>query len=203
MEPPEKSVKRRMRLTGKMTLHAKQYVVLAISFILLIGGCARQSVTLHEIDSEKLPPPEVYSDTFIEISLVGGGIYGGDNPTTENKRVIENDGRILIKLKQLRTGERNEILFTSRAKVRQLAKFIRDHGFFAMKDLYDCAPSDRKCEDRKKKYPRPVPLRINVVIGTVEKQVIVTIYEMGMVDYPDELEAIASRIDRVISQVRR
>ena len=186
-----------------MNPQTKQYVVLVISFVLLIGGCARQSVTLHEIDSEKLPPPEIDSDTFIEISLVGGGIYGGDNPTTENKRVIENDGRILIKLKQLRTGERNEILFTSRANVKQLAKFIRDHGFFAMKDLYDCAPSDRKCEDRKKKYPRPVPLRIDVAIGNVEKQVTVTIYEMGMVDYPDELEAIVSRIDGVINQARR
>lgn len=186
-----------------MNLHTIQCVVLVISFVLPIGGCARQSVTLHEIDSEKLPPPEVYSDTFIEISLVGGGIYGGDNPTTENKRVIENDGRILIKLKQLRTGERNEILFTSRAKVRQLAKFIRDHGFFAMKDLYDCAASDGKCEQRKKKYPRPVPLRINVAIGTVEKQVTVTIYKMGMVDYPDELEAIIGRIDEVIIQARR
>jgi hypothetical protein len=186
-----------------MNLHSKQYVGLVIWFVLLIGGCARQSVTLHEIDSEKLPPPEIDSDTFIEISLVGGGIYGGDNPTTENKRVIENDGRILIKLKQLRTGERNEILFTSRAEVKQLAKFIRDHGFFAMKDLYDCGASDGKCEQRKKKYPRPVPLRINVAIGNSEKQVTVTIYEMGMVDYPDELEAIVSRIDGVISQARK
>ncbi|UCB51603.1 MAG: hypothetical protein JSV10_06295 [Candidatus Zixiibacteriota bacterium] len=185
-----------------MNLQTKQQVVLAISSVLLICSCARQAATSHEIGSETLPPQKIGSNTFIEISLDGGGLYAGVNPTTRNNKLIENDGRILIKFRQLYTGERDEMLFTSRARVERLARFIRDNGFFAMKDLYDCAPSGGECEYRKKKYPRPVPLRINVAIGNSERQVTVTIFKMGMVDYPDELEAIVGRIDEVIRQAR-
>jgi hypothetical protein len=185
-----------------MNLQAKQQVVLAISSVFLICSCARQAVTSHESGPERLPPQEIDSNTFIEISLDGGGLYAGVNPTTRNNKLIENDGRILIKFRQLYTGERNEMFFTSRAEVERLARFIRDNAFFAMKNLYDCAASDGECEYRKKKYPRPVPLRMNVVIGNSEKQVTVTIFKMGVVDYPDELETIVSEIDGVIRQAR-
>ena len=176
--------------------------MLAISVALLIYGCARQVVTSHGTGPERLPPQEIDSNTPIEISLHGGGLYAGVNPTTENNRVIENDGRILISFKQLYTGERNEVLSTSRAEVERLARFIRDNEFFGMKDLYDCAPSDGKCQQRKKKYPRPVPLIISVAIGNSQKQVTVTLYEHGMIDYPEKLVAIVREIDEVISQAR-
>lgn len=180
----------------------KQLFLIATLGVLLICGCAKPTGTSQETGSDELPPQEINSNTFIGISMEGGGFYGGVNPVTENKKVIENDGRILIRYRQLYTGDRSRILFTSRAEVEKLASFIRDNGFFGMSDVYDCTESDGKCQDRKNHYPPAVPLTIDVAIGNSRKQVTVTIFKMGMVDYPDKLEAIVSEIDEVINQAR-
>jgi len=64
-----------------------------------------------------------------------------------------------------------------------------------MKELYDCDQSNQPCQDRKIKYPPAVPLKIEVTFGQVKKQVTVTVYEKGMVEYPEGFELIANRID--------
>ena len=145
---------------------------------------------------------KVDDDTFIQVSLEGGGFYGGINPVTENTRMIKSTGEIFIHTDQLYTGERNDTLFTSRHEVEKLAQFIRDSGFFALEDMYDCDPSDGECSQRKKKYPRPVPLRLDVTIGEMRKSVTVTVFKKGMVDYPESVEAIVDRINELIARVR-
>lgn len=189
-------------MTYKINPHMKQYLLILILLVIFISKCTRQTSPRQEISSDKLPSQEISSDTFIEISLEGGEFYGGINPVTENKKVIKSDGEIVISYKQLYTPSEEKTLFTSRDKVEGLTRFIRDHGFFAMKDIYDCDTSNKECQDRKNHYPPAVPLKISVTFGNSTKEVIVTVYEKGMVNYPEALELIVKKIDEVINQAK-
>ena len=175
---------------------------LPILILFIAGGCAcsTRSCRVEETNPAGQEPGEVNRGTFIEITVEGGGFYGGANPVTENRRVIKNDGTIVIRRKQLYTGDKEEILVIPRGEVEALAKFIRDQGFFQLRNVYDCSSSDGECQERKKKYPPAVPLKIEVAIGEVRKQVTVTVFEEGMVDYPESLDAIVNRIEKVTSQ---
>lgn len=186
----------------KIDSEVKYYLLSLIVLVVFVLQCTRQTVPRQEISSDESSLPEVKSNTVIEVLLEDGGLYGGINPVTESKKLIKNDGTILISHQQLYTGEKSETLFTSRSEVRVLAEFIRERGFFAMKHVYDCSTDNKECEDRKKKYPRPVPLRISVTIGDVTKEVTVRVHQKDMIDYPDELDAIVDKIDEVIKQTR-
>ncbi len=166
-----------------------KYLPVSILVLFLVVGCNPIKESAQKIDGS----------TFIQIRLQGGGFYGGINPVTENIRMIKTTGEIFIHTKQLYTGERNDTLFTSRGDVEKLARFIRDNDFFTLKDIYDCDPSNDECSERKKKYPRPVPLQVDVTIGSMRKSVTVTVFEKGMIDYPESLEAIVDRINELIA----
>lgn len=143
---------------------------------------------------------KIYSDTFIEISIDGGGFYGGINPTTVNKKVIKNSGEVLITRKQLYSQGETKIVFITRDKAEELAKFILDKNFFEVRDIYDCDENNQKCKDRKRHYPPAVPLRIDVTIGNWSKKVVITVYEKGMIDYPQKIEEIVTKINEVINE---
>lgn len=177
----------------------KKYLPILILFFVFSCTCLRGSCPQRATRSDQ-SSQGVYSNTFIEISMQGGGFYGGVNPVTENKSLIKSNGEILVSTKQLYTGDKIDTLFTSPGKVEELAEYIRDNGFFNMKDVYDCGESNQECQERKRKYPPAVPLQLDVTIGQTTKQVTVTVYEKGMVDYPDNLEAIVNRIKEVISR---
>jgi hypothetical protein len=155
---------------------------------------------VNEIKSPEVTSPEINSDTFIEIKMEGGGFYGGANPVTENTKLIKSDGTVVIRNKQMYSGGEEMTFSIPRAKVEELVRFITDKGFFQMQSLYDCDPSNRECRERKRKYPPAVPLKIDVTIGQIRKQVTVTVYEKGMVEYPDEFVLIANRIDELTNQ---
>ncbi len=176
----------------------KRFLLLITLWGMVSCTCYRCSPPVNEIKSPEVTPPEINSNTFIDINMDGGGFYGGVNPVTENTRLIKNDGTVVIRNKQLYTGSGEKTFSIPRAKVEELARFITDNGFFQMKELYDCDQSNQKCQDRKIKYPPAVPLKIDVTIGQVKKQVTVTVYEKGMVDYPDGFELIANKIDELI-----
>jgi len=178
----------------------KKYLLVLILFFIFSCACYRRACPPQKIRSDKSVSQEINSETFVEISLLGGGIYGGINPVSQDKKVIENNGTILISYKQLYTDGKSKTLFTSRGEVEELAKFIHDNGFFAMKNVYDCSASDKECKDRKTKYPPAVPLRIKVTIGNLKKEVKVTVYDKRMINYPDNLKAIVNKINEVISQ---
>lgn len=167
-----------------------KYLPLSILILFLVVGC----------NPVKESPQEIDGSTFIQIRLEGGGFYGGINPVTENIRMIKATGEILIHTEQLYTGERNDTLFTSRDEVEKLARFISDKGFFTLKDMYDCDPSNEECNERKKKYPPAVPLQVDVTIGNMRKSVTVTVFEKGMIDYPESFEAIVDRINELIAR---
>lgn len=158
--------------------------------LVLIIGCVRQAP----------PQPKITHDTFIEISLGGGGIYGGINPTIQNASMIKSNGEISIIHRALYTGAQKDSKRISRAQLEGLAKFIAERGFFKMKDVYDCREGDKKCQLRKTGYPPAVPLSISIAIGDLRKTVTVTVYEKGMVDYPEDLEVIVNKINEAISQ---
>jgi hypothetical protein len=167
-----------------------RYLPLPILVLFLVVGCSPVRGPVQKIDD----------GIFIQVSLEGGGFYGGINPVTENTRMITTTGEILIHTDQLYTGERNDTLFTSRLEVEKLARFIRDSGFFTLNDTYDCDPSDAECNDRKEKYPPAVPLQLDVTIGEMRKAVTVTVFEKGMIEYPESFGAIVDRINELITR---
>ncbi|KPL00672.1 MAG: hypothetical protein AMJ91_03675 [candidate division Zixibacteria bacterium SM23_73_3] len=180
-----------------------KYFPIIILFLAAGCACCRQTFHVRDIEPGDFFRQKIDSNTFIEISIEGGGIYGGINPTTKNRKVIRTDGGITVTKEQLHTGGKVETFFTTRAEVEELARFIRDNGFFGLNGIYDCSESNSECQGRKKKYPRPVPLEIEVTIGDLKKKVIVTVYEKGMIDYPDNLEVIVNQVSRVIDQARQ
>ena len=159
--------------------------------------CFKSSPPVNEIKSPEVTSLKINSGTFIEIRIDGGGFYGGVNPVTENTKLIKNDGTVVIRNKQMYSSGEERTFSVPRAKVEELAIFITNNGFFQMKELFDCDQSNQQCRDRKIKYPPAVPLKIDVTIGQVRKQVTVTVYEKGMVEYPDGFELIANRIDEL------
>jgi hypothetical protein len=178
----------------------KRFSLLIALWGMVSCTCYRSSPPVNEIKSPEVTTPKISSDTFIEITMEGGGFYGGVNPVSENIKLIKSDGTVVIRSKQLYTGGRERTFSIPRAKVEELAHFITDNGFFQMKELYDCDQSNRECQERKRKYPPAVPLKIDVTIGQVKKHVTVTVYEKGMVEYPDEFELIVNRIDELTNQ---
>lgn len=187
----------------RITYNIKTCLLMLSLLVVISSECTRQISQKEEISSSKLPLQEIDSKTLIEISLAGGGFYGGINPVTENKKLIKSNGEILVNYKQLYTGDKEESLSTSREKVEELAGFIRDHGFFAMKDIYDCDTLNKECQDRKNHYPPSVPLKISLTIGNSTKEIIVTVYEKGIVNYPEALELIVNTINEVIYQAKK
>ena len=181
----------------------KRFLILIALLGMISCTCYKCSPLVNEIKPPEDTAPKISSDTFIEIKMEGGGFYGGANPVTENTKLIKNDGTVVIRNKQLYTGSGEKTFSIPRAKVEELAHFITDNGFFQMKELYDCDQSNRECQDRKIKYPPAVPLKIDVTIGQVRKQVTVTVYEKGMVEYPDEFELIGNRIEELTNQEKQ
>jgi hypothetical protein len=163
--------------------------------LILVCGCVKPA--------PPLPLPKITPDTFIEITMTGGGIYGGINPTIENKKVINNNGEVLLSSQALYTGSQKYSKNISRAQVEELAKFIAGRGFFSMKDVYDCRRGDKNCELRKTGYPPAVPLTISVTIGNLKKSITVTVFEKGAADFPENLEAIVNKINEAVNQAQQ
>jgi hypothetical protein len=185
-----------------MTTKIRQYLAILFLLFVSVGHYSVYCSPKQGVSSVRSASLEIGSDTFIEISLEGGGVYGGANPVTRNQKVITSNGTILIRYKQLYSGDKSETLLTSRVEVEKLAKFIYDNEFFKMKDIYDCSPSNQKCKDRKKKYPPAIPVTVSVKIGNLKKKVTVTVFEKGMIDYPHSFEVIVDEINEVVSQAK-
>jgi hypothetical protein len=174
---------------------------LPVLLLLVVVGCmcCKQTCYDRATSPDQVVADEIGATTFIEITMEGGGFYGGFNPVTENTKVIKTTGEILVHTRQLYTGERDETFFVSRGEIEKLGRLIRDSGFFSMKDVYDCEASNSECYDRKKKYPPAVPLHLGVTIGQMRKGVTVTVFESGMIDYPEGFQTIVDRINELIA----
>jgi hypothetical protein len=174
--------------TGIWCRAPARLIILAVLFVLSVAFCS----------CEKKHVPPVGPDSVIEISLLGGGIYGGINPTTENRITIQSDGQV-TELNRSLYGGTNEIKTSvPRAEVLDLAREIAALGFFSMDELYDCATGDKKCESRKTSYPPAVPMVVEVRIDSEHRIVKVTVFENGAVLYPEELDQIVPKIRELV-----
>lgn len=174
-------------------------LLIAILGVSLVAGYILIGGHIKQISQSK----EVSSDTFIEISLEGGGFHGGINPTLENKVILKSNGEVINIHKSLYGGGTENHYFVSRSEVEELANFILTKGFFNMKDVYDCSITDQKCENRKYSYPVPFPIEIHATIGNLNKTVTLTIHDKSMVDYPAELDAIINKIDEMVNNAQK
>lgn len=146
---------------------------------------------------------EINPDTFIEISVDGGGMYGGIVPQRRNY-TIKNDGEILIShWYAIHDGYTVTKTYSiTRSEVEELARLIIDSGFFDMNDIYDCSEIDQKCKGAKSSNLIADPLTIEVKIGNSSKKVVVTVFryyiEEDVIDYPKELDEIFDKVYEII-----
>jgi hypothetical protein len=180
----------------------KRSLVLLVA-LALISGCF---LRLHPPREEEPASGETYqfvsiavdSSTFIEISMSGGHMYGGANPTSHSYE-IQGDGTAVYRTESMYTKNRIVEYEMPRERLEALARSIISEGFFEMHSLYDCDHNNAACERRKRHYPPAVPLMLNVTIDDVSKTVEVTVFERGMIDYPDGLQAIVDEIRGIFS----
>lgn len=139
---------------------------------------------------------------FIEISVVGGGFYGGIDPVLKDYTVIKTNGRILHEFETVGKGLVKNKGNISREKLVELADFIEAKDFFSMNKFYGC--TTRLCNKRKRMKPVPIPLRLTVTYGDRTKMVIVAIHgrdnqNVQYVDYPKEIDLIIRSIQKYSS----
>jgi hypothetical protein len=127
--------------------------------------------------------------------MVGGYIYGGYNPMTEKNITIHNDGTVELTMDHLYSDRFEGECSITRSELERLAGLIINSGFFEMADVYDCTEYNPDCREQKKKYPRPVPLKLWVMIDDFEKEVEVTLFERSMIDYPDGIDTLVNEIN--------
>jgi hypothetical protein len=79
----------------------KAHIIVPFLVGVLTWGCAGKS---EPPMPSPAPPPqnsithqvEVTPDTFIEVHLEGGGVFGGADPVTGSRAVIGADGKIVV-----------------------------------------------------------------------------------------------------------
>jgi hypothetical protein len=157
----------------------------ALIYLVLAGA-------LFSCESKRVPP--VGPDSHIEISITGGGFYGGINPTTENRLTVHSDGRVIVSHGSLYGGASEKSYTAPRDQVLELAGEIAALGFFSMDELYDCKAGHKKCELRKTNYPPAVPIEVEVRIDNDHHRVKVTVFDNSMVRYPEELDQIVVKV---------
>ncbi len=137
---------------------------------------------------------------FINIELIGGGYYGGIDPVTKDFIQIKTDGRLVKEFQSQHLGlvvtKRN----IPREELERFAEFIVQKGFFDFQRLYDC--ESELCQKRKWQKPVPIPLRLVVIYGEKKRNVTVTIWgkEKNGVQYvphPSDLDDVVNEIQRM------
>lgn len=137
---------------------------------------------------------------YISVELVGGGYYGGINPIIRDYIHIKSNGRLVKEFKSKKGGLQVNRNYISRAELEQFMEYVESQGFFDMKRIYDC--DDLFCVDRKKKTPKPVPLRLVIAYGNKRKIITVTIWgldkhKVKYVNHPKGLDNIIYAIQEM------
>lgn len=137
---------------------------------------------------------------LIQIEMIGGGYFGGPDPIYRNMLVIYSDGRVLHEIKSEKQGLRVSKKQIARQTLEELAEFIEKKRFFDFEQSYPC--QSRACQERLMKEPRPVAFRLVVTYKHRRKVVALPIWEgpnkaNGLLDYPEELDAIVQAIERL------
>lgn len=140
------------------------------------------------------------NEPYISIEVVGGGFYGGINPTLRDYIHIKNDGRLIKEYKSRQNGlvvtKRN----ISREELEKFAEYVIAQEFFELERIYDCESA--ACQQRKKRKPAPIPLRLAIAYKEKRKVVTITIFgkdnrNIKYVDYPPALDKIIAAIQKM------
>ncbi len=159
-----------------------------------VGARAKDtSIVKPRYDPNNAPAP-----IDIDIALVGGGFYGGVDPTIRNFINIKTTGRVIHEIETENKGLMKFKKDMSRKELENLVRFIIEKRFFDLDGSYDCETGD--CKARKGKKPKPVPLRLTVQYGDRKKTVSIGIWgkegnrREKYVEYPAELDLIIENI---------
>lgn len=153
----------------------------------------RKKKRKRHTDKDNLEP-------YINIEVIGGGFYGGVNPTLRDYIHIKNDGRLIKEYKSKEEGlivtKRN----ISRKELESFAEYIVSQDFFKMERVYDC--QTEACHQRKKRNPKPIPLRLAVTYEHRRKVVTISVFgkdaqNMQYVTYPPSLDRIIATIQKM------
>lgn len=142
--------------------------------------------------------------TYINVELIGGGYYGGPNPTMRNYTHIKSSGRLVKEHKSMYNGLKVTKKDIPREELEEFAAWVERQGFFEMERIYDCETSI--CQKRKRQKPTPIPLRLAITHGSKKKVVTISIWGMDdnqihYVDYPKELDNIIDAIYRLGNRI--
>lgn len=138
--------------------------------------------------------------TYISIEVIGGGFYGGVNPTLRDYIQIKSDGRLIKEYKSVQNGlvvtKRN----IPRKELEAFAEYILSQDFFKMERVYDC--ESELCQKRKQLKPTPIPLRLAVAYGDKRKVVTIGIFgkdahNIRYIEYPEVLDKIIAEIQKM------
>ena len=145
----------------------------------------------------KEPEPEL---EYMQIELVGGGFFGGPNPTYRNHLVIKTDGRVIRELQTEKGGLQVWKSNISRKHLEELIEYIEKKNFFEMEQIYAC--ESNACLKRMADKPRPIALRLAVTKGSNRKVVTVSIFEgvrpgAHFVNFPPEIKQIVKALEDV------
>ncbi len=137
---------------------------------------------------------------YISIEVIGGGFYGGINPTLRDYIHIKNDGRLIKEYKSRQNGLVVTKRDIPREELEKFAEYVVAQDFFELERIYDC--ESEACQQRKKRKPAPIPLRL--AIAYKEKRKVVTISIFGKdnrnikyLDYPPALDKIIATIQKM------
>lgn len=137
---------------------------------------------------------------FMQIELVGGGFFGGDDPVYRNHVTIYTDGRVHRQYQTEKTGLTTWKSKISRKHLEELMLYLEKKDFFQMEQVYTCTTND--CMTRMREQPRPVALRLAVTKGAQRKVITVSIWEGSglaahLVSYPSNLDLIVKAIEDI------
>jgi hypothetical protein len=156
---------------------------------------------------ESLVEQNTKEQTYLSIELVGGGFYGGLDPTLRDYIQIKSTGRLIKEYKSVNQGTIVTKKDVSRVELEQLIEYAMAQKFFDMNRIYDCEES--QCEKRKSMKPTPIPLRLSIAYGDRKKVITITIwgkdkYGTGnYVQYPPALDEIIDAIQRMAHRGER
>ena len=140
------------------------------------------------------------NEPYISIEVVGGGFYGGINPTLRDYIHIKSDGRLIKEYKSVQNGLAVTKRNIPRAELEKFAEYIVAQDFFKMERIYDC--ETELCQQRKKRKPAPIPLRLAVAYKEQRKVVTIPIFgkdnrNIQYIEYPEALDKIIAAIQKM------
>ncbi len=140
------------------------------------------------------------NEPYISIEMVGGGFYGGINPTLRDYIHIKNDGRLIKEYKSRESGLVVTKRDIPREELEKFAEYVLAQEFFDLERIYDC--ETELCQKRLKHKPAPIPLRLAIAYKDRRKVVTISIFgkdnrNIQYVEYPEELDQIIATIQKM------